>query len=50
MKSESRAKYSAEDDNVTLSFDELVRISEEVKALYFQEYHRKRRASLRDTA
>ena len=39
MKPESRAKYSAEDDNVTLSFDELVRRSEEAKALYIQEYH-----------
>lgn len=49
MKPESRDKYSAEDDNVALSFDELVRRSEEAQALYFQEYHRKRRASLGDT-
>ena len=34
---------------MTLSFDELVRRSEEAKALYFQEYYRKQRASLGDT-
>lgn len=34
---------------MTLSFDEFVRRSEEAKALYFQEYYRKRRASLGDT-
>ena len=33
---------------MTLSFDELVRRSEEAKALYFQEYYRKQRASLGD--
>ena len=44
MKPGTMDKYSTED--AALSFAELVRRSEEAQALYFQEYYRKRRASL----